>query len=349
METVFTLDVGSTTQDLFLLTEQNLRNCPKAILPSPTRIIARKIEKRNEDIFLHGYTMGGGAITRAVLKHIKKGYKVFSTERAALTFADNLEKVKEMGIIIAEDANAFKIKTADVDMEFFLRMMHDIGIEMPEIYAIAVQDHGFSPFESNRIFRFRMFRRIIEREKFLENLLFDEKNLPREFNRMADAVASVKDFVDSEVYVTDTSFAAIAGLASVSKLPALLINFGNSHTTAAIVDDCWEIKAIVEHHTNVLKKKGKEYVLEFFSKFLKGEIDNDFVLNDMGHGCYVREIIEVKQIVATGPNSWLSNFEEPKGDPMIFGNIGMIAMLTRRGLLDFKSTFYSSNHSPEHL
>lgn len=330
MEPIFTLDVGSTTQDFVLFNDENIRNCPKAILPSPTRIIARKIESSNEDVFLHGYTMGGGAITNAVLRHIKRGFRVFATQRSALTFSDNLEKVREMGIIITEYADAKAIKTADVDLEFFSRFLEALEIPMPEIFAVAVQDHGYSPNESNRIFRFKILRRVLERERFLERLLFSESELPREFNRMSDVISSIKDCREAEVFVTDTSFAAISGLASVSKLPALLINFGNSHTTGAIVDEDWEIKALIEHHTNVLKKKGKDYVKEIFSRFLKGEIDNEFVLNDMGHGCYVREVIDVKSVAATGPNAWLFDYEEPKGDPMIFGNLGMFAMLSRK-------------------
>lgn len=330
MEPIFTLDVGSTTQDFVLFNEENLRNCPKAILPSPTRIIARKIESSNEDVFLYGYTMGGGAITHATLRHIKRGFRVFATQRSALTFSDNLERVKEMGVIITDYADAKRIKTADVDLEFFSRFLEAIEIPMPRIFAVAVQDHGFSPNESNRVFRFKVLKRMLEKEKFLERMLFNEKELPKEFNRMSDVVSSIKDYVDGEVFVTDTSFAVISGLASVSKLPALLINFGNSHTTGAVVDKDWEIKALIEHHTNVLQRKGKDYTKELFSRFLKGEIDNEFVLNDMGHGCYVREVIEVENVIATGPNAKFFDYDEPKGDPMIFGNLGMFAMFSRR-------------------
>ncbi|MEM1578659.1 MAG: DUF1786 family protein [Archaeoglobaceae archaeon] len=336
MDIIFTLDIGSTTQDFLLLADKNLRNCPKAILPSPTRIIAKKIEKLNEDVFLYGYTMGGGAITRAVKRHIEKGFRVFATQRAALTFSDNLDEVKEMGVILADDVQAFKIKTADVDVEFFSTLIDKLGYEQPELYAIAVQDHGFSPIESNRVFRFKMFRKLIDERRFLEGLIFSEKELAKEFNRMRDAIHSITDSKTGNVYVTDTSFAAISGLAAFSTLPALLINFGNSHTTAALVDRDLEIKALVEHHTNILQTKGKEYTKWFFEEFVKGKIDNEYVLNEMGHGCYVRELIDIKKIVATGPKAWLADYEEPKGDPMIFGNLGMIFMLSKRGVIDYK-------------
>jgi len=332
MEPIFTLDVGSTTQDFVLFAEKNLRNCPKAILPSPTRIIAGKIEKACEDVFLYGYTMGGGAITKAVKRHIERGFRVFATPRSALTFADDLEKVKGMGILIAENSDALPIKTADVDMDLFSRLLEHIGYTLPQIYAIAVQDHGFAPHESNRVFRFKLFRRIIEREKYLDRLLFSERELPLEFNRMFDAMKAVKDFCEAEAFVTDTSFAAIAGLAEFSELPALLINFGNSHTTAAVIDRDWEIKSLVEHHTSVLREKGTEYTRWFFEKFLKGEISNEYVLSDNGHGCYVREVVDVKNVVSSGPNAQLGGYSEISGDPMIVGNIGMASMLSKRGI-----------------
>lgn len=343
MDTLFTLDVGSTTQDFLLFAEKNLRNCPKAVLPSPTRLIAGRIEKANEDVFLYGYTMGGGAITRAVKKHIEKGFKVFATKRSALTFADNLEKVREMGVIITESSDALRIKTADVDIDFFSNFITQIGYNLPHFFAIAVQDHGFAPNESNRIFRFKMFRKIIEREKYLERMLFSERELPVEFNRMFDAMKSIKDFWNCEVFVTDTSFAAISGLANFSNPPALLINFGNSHTTAAIVDKDWEIKAIVEHHTSILKEKGREYIKWFFDRFLKGEMDNEFVLSDNGHGCYIREILDVKSIISTGPNAHLGGYEEIKGDPMVVGNIGMASMILRREICEIQCLSDLSN------
>ncbi len=130
-ESVFTLDVGSGTQDFMLFAEENERNCPKAILPSPTRILAKKIERTEGDIFLHGYTMGGGAITFAVRRHLQK-YRVYATERSALTFADDLKKVKEMGIILGQpDGNAVAIETKDVDMAFFSGLISKWATKCP--------------------------------------------------------------------------------------------------------------------------------------------------------------------------------------------------------------------------
>jgi uncharacterized protein (DUF1786 family) len=330
-ESVFTLDVGSGTQDFMLFAEENIRNCPKAIFPSPTRLIARKIEKADGDVFLHGYTMGGGAITFAVRKHLQK-HRVFATERAALTFADNLEKVREMGIVLGEpDGDAIAIETKDVDMPFFSDLIQKMGYEMPSYYVIAVQDHGFSPKISNRIFRFRMFEKLLKENSSIESLLFQRKEIPEQFNRMGDAAQSVIDFVEGEVYVVDTVFAAIAGcVLQVKSFPALVVNFGNSHLTAAIVNEELEIKALMEHHTPVLRKRGVDEIRVLLERFERGELSNEHILSDDGHGCYYEEMLDVRERLCTGPNAHLSPFREVEGDPMVVGNLGMLFLLRRK-------------------
>ncbi|WP_290596305.1 MULTISPECIES: DUF1786 family protein [unclassified Archaeoglobus] len=327
---VFTLDVGSGTQDFMLFAEKNIRNCPKAILPSPTKLIARRIERVDRDIYLHGYTMGGGAITWAVRRHLER-YRVYADERAALTFSDDLEKVREMGVIIGEpDGDVVSIETKDVDMPFFADFISKMGYEMPEKYVIAVQDHGFSPKISNRIFRFRMFERLIKKSPAVESFLFHSSKIPAEFNRMRDAARSVLDYIEGDVYVIDTVFAAIAGCAiSAREFPALLVNFGNSHLTAAVVNRDLEIRALLEHHTPVLKRRG-ENIEGLLERFVEGKIDNEYILKDGGHGCYIEEVLDVRDSVCTGPNAKMANIREADGDPMTVGNLGMLFLLERR-------------------
>ncbi len=330
-EVIFTLDVGSGTQDFVLFAEENVRNCPKAILPSPTRLIARRIERVKGDVYLHGYTMGGGPIKFAVKKHVEQ-YRVFADERAALTFSDNLDKVREMGVIVGEpDGEAVPIKTGDVDMPFFADFISKMGYELPSKYIVGVQDHGYSPHESNRVFRFRMFERMLRKNPSIESFLFHHSEIPAEFNRMVDAARCILDYMEAEVYVVDTVFAAIAGCAiSAKKFPALLANFGNSHVTAAVVDEDFEVKSLLEHHTSVLRRKGKEYIKTLLENFVRGKVTNEYVLNDGGHGCFVGEVVDVRDAVCTGPNADLSSFREVEGDPMIVGNLGMMLLLNRK-------------------
>ncbi|HID43422.1 MAG TPA: hypothetical protein EYP30_06580 [Archaeoglobaceae archaeon] len=330
---LFTLDIGSGTQDFLLYKSgENIRNCIKMILPSPPRIVAKKIREctsKREDIFFTGYTMGGGANTRAVIEHIKAGSRAYAYEKPALTFSDNLDKVREMGIQILnspEEIDAEKIELRDVDSQFFNSLLEKFG-ERADVLLIAAQDHGFSLYESNRRFRFKMFERILKKEGKIQSFLFHSSEVPEEFNRMKSIVESIENEVNSDIYLIDTVFAAIAGcMLDAREFPALLINFGNSHTAGAVVDEDGFIHSLFEHHTGIMESKGKDGIEEFLNQFLRGEISNEDVFNEGGHGAFIRDVVDVKDSVVTGPNMHLSerrvaNFA---GDVMITGNLGMI-------------------------
>ncbi len=337
---LFTLDVGSGTQD-FLLIREDVRDCPKIILPSPTRIVARRVREataRGRDIHLTGYTMGGGACVRAIKEHLNTGLKVYAEEKPALTIFDDLEKVKQMGILLRKPEGDVKvIEMKDVNLPFFRDVLQAVGERLPETLIVAVQDHGFSPNESNRRFRFRMFERMLERSGYLHDFLFHAEKIPAEFNRMMSVAESVEDFceeegLDLELYVIDTVFAAVAGcMLDVERFPALLLNFGNSHIIGAVVDRDGRIFSLFEHHTGVLRKRGTEGIEKFVSMFLNGEVGNEDVFNDGGHGAYIGEVVDVNDVVATGPNVHLCRYRvaNPAGDIMIVGNLGMAELFER--------------------
>jgi len=335
---LFTLDVGSGTQDFLLMKDENIRNCPRMILPSPTRIVARRIgdaTRRGKDVHLVGYTMGGGACVRAIKNHINAGLKVYAEERAALTIADNLEKVRQMGVELrSPEGDVVSIEMKDVDLPFFKHVLESIGEELPSTIIVAVQDHGFSPHESNRRFRFRMFEEMLKRSGYLHDFLFHSEKIPAEFNRMQSVAQSVKDFcndegIEIELYVIDTVFAAVAGcMLDAREFPALLLNFGNSHVVGAVVDDDGFVHSLFEHHTSIMRAKGEQGIKDFVNRFIEGEITNADVFEDGGHGAYVRDVVDVKDVVATGPNVHLCNYRiaNPAGDVMIVGNLGMVSL-----------------------
>jgi|Deesub1362B_J571_1020462.scaffolds.fasta_scaffold00093_84 uncharacterized protein (DUF1786 family) len=339
---IFTLDVGSGTQDFLLFKPgENVRNMPKAVLPSPTRIVATKIRRTEGDIFLKGYTMGGGENKRAVKEKIAEGRKVYATEKAALSFADSLDDVKAMGVTVTEQAENLSpevIETKDVDLPLFSSLLSAIGEEMPEKLIIAVQDHGFSPDESNRVFRFRKFRERLEDEPFLHAFLFSHDEIPECYNRMLSVVECIQDYgkaegLDFEINVIDTVFAAISGaMMDAKEFPALVINFGNGHTVGAIVDRDGEIFALFEHHTGIIRREGREWTEKLIGRFVRGELTNEEVLQSGGHGAITLKAVDVKDFVATGPNASLSDFREanPAGDVMVVGNLGMISLYARK-------------------
>ncbi len=334
---IFTLDVGSGTQDFLLYPARELdckivRDSLKAILPSPTRIVASKI-RRSKDIFLYGYTMGGGMCKKAAVEHAKK-HRVFCTEKAALSFSDDLEKVRKWGIEIVDSVNGkvTPIEMRDVDWEFFFKLS-DLLCEV-EKAVVAVQDHGFCK-GSNRRFRFSLFEKALKKGATLKDFVYESERVPEVYTRMRSVVESYEDFKketgrDFELYVVDTVFAAVAGCHFDAKeFPALLLNFGNSHFVGAVVGKDGEIYSMFEHHTKVIAKRGKDWIRNFVEEFVKGRVDFEDVFNDGGHGAYVREVVDVKDYVATGPRVELSPYRIANscGDIMITGNVGMLSLL----------------------
>jgi len=330
---MITLDIGSGTQDIVVVRGENRRNWIKMILPSPTRIVAKKIKKATSEkkaIFLTGYTMGGGPCVKAIKMHLNAGFDVFAEEKPALTISDNIEEVKAMGVKICKDLdfdNVVKIEMADVNIDFLEKVLGEVEEILPETMLVAVQDHGFSPEESNRRSRFKLFRRMLKRGH-LQDFLLPAEKVPRVFNRMRSVYESIRDKgKDVELYLIDTSFAAIAGgMLSAKEFPALIVNFGNSHVVGAVVGRNGEIYSFFEHHTKVMREMGKDRVHSFIEKFLKGEVSDEDVFKDGGHGAYIKEVVEVKDRVASGPNVHLCNYRRVGGDEMITGNLGMISI-----------------------
>ncbi|MFO7968088.1 MAG: DUF1786 family protein [Archaeoglobaceae archaeon] len=331
---IFTLDVGAGTQDFFLYNpRENLRNCIKMVLPSPTKLVAHKVRRcttSGEDILYTGFTMGGGPVTKAAKDHLGAGLNAYAEEKAALTFSDDVDKVRNMGIQLvdsARDVDAHQIELMDFDFKFYSRLLHEVGAGA-DVYVVAVQDHGFSPHESNRKFRFKKFEEIMSKSGYIHSFLFPSPQVPQYFNRMKSVSDSLEGRIEPEnLFIIDTVFAAIAGcMLDIKDFPALLINLGNSHTVGAVVDRDGLIHSFFEHHTGILRGRGHDGVEKFINSFLKGEVSNEDVFNDGGHGAYIRDVVDVKDSAITGPNMHLSSrrVANPAGDVMVTGNLGMI-------------------------
>jgi uncharacterized protein (DUF1786 family) len=109
-----------------------------------------------------------------------------------------------------------------------------------------------------------------------------------------------------------------------------VVNLGNAHTFAALVkgDRLW---GIYEHHTGLLDK------VKLFSqlaRFQAGELTNDEVFADAGHGCAYAPGYQRQQpfrfTVITGPRrrlaqGWPGVFAAPFGDMMLTGCFGLAA------------------------
>jgi uncharacterized protein (DUF1786 family) len=146
---------------------------------------------------------------------------------------------------------------------------------------------------------------------------------------------AVKDYLVELGFSTllmDTGPAAIFGAALDPRSiePALVINFGNGHTVAAILcDGC--ITALFEHHTSELTA---DKLRLFLDGLCSGTLEGSRVFDDGGHGAYIEWVPEsISSTLVTGPRRDLflqSGILEgavaaaPGGDMMITGCLGLI-------------------------
>jgi uncharacterized protein (DUF1786 family) len=333
---ILAMDVGSGTQDILVWRAgQRIENCPKLILPSPTTIISRQVKaatKKGHHLFLSGHTMGGGASTKAVREHIAAGLRVFAMEQPALTFHDRVDKILAMGIEIVDKKPSIEPLTHLVmgdlnlpDIEQALRLFHE---PMPLTVAVAVQDHGFSPDMSNRVFRFEQWKKLLESEKSLTSLLYEKP--PDHLTRMK----AVYDTAPGTLLM-DTGASAIIGalldpwVAEKSREGVTILNIGNEHVLAALVknDKVW---GIYEHHTSLMTP---EKLAIHLKRFRHEDLSNQEILDEMGHGCHIipgaHKISTFNPVGITGPNrekfaSLGGHMAAPFGDMMLTGCFGLL-------------------------
>jgi uncharacterized protein (DUF1786 family) len=110
----------------------------------------------------------------------------------------------------------------------------------------------------------------------------------------------------------------------------MVVNLGNAHTFAALVrgERLW---GIYEHHTGLLDP---EKLFDHLRRFQAGELTNDEVFADWGHGCaYAPDYAPANPFiftVITGPRrrlarDWPGVFAAPLGDMMLTGCFGLMA------------------------
>ncbi len=342
---IFAIDVGMGTQDVLIFdSSRNLENNPKLVLPSPTRILAARVASINGNVLLTGETMGGGPLAFALGEHLRRGYRVVMTPRAAMSVRDDLEQVKEMGIEVvqeeeAEKLNGFtRLRTGDIDFELFRSVLEQVGEPFSfDYFAAAVQDHGRAPKgKSDRIFRFEKIAEFVKRRRHVLELGYESP--PEYYTRMCAVRRLIEKETGAKPFIADSKIAAIVGaLHGVEERPAISIDVGNGHTLVALVDEDNRVAGFMEHHTALLNREKLEQLV---MRFAEGNLTNEEVYNDSGHGCVVREgfgIENIRRIMVTGPNremlrgsSLKVEFASPAGDVMMTGAVGLVDMVMHR-------------------
>ena len=369
---ILAADIGTGTQDILLFdSEKEMENSLLMVMPSPTQVIAGKVREATDagkDIVLTGTIMGGGPCVRAIRAHMQAGYSVYATEKAALTINDNLEKVKSFGIRLVSEEEAreltkeggkggeerkVKEKTGtpveivmrDFDPEAVSKALSGFGVKVPEMLAVAVQDHGNAPDKSNRVYRFELFREFIEKGGELERFVYRAEEIPPAFTRMkaqADSLLKSTAALKTRAVFMDTGPAAIFGALTdpVARQPSIVVNIGNGHTLGALVLEN-RITALFEHHSSLMNpEKLQDYII----RLADGSLAFNEVFEDGGHGAYIKEATgfsSVRSVVVTGPKRGMLeklpekeilpeileklHFAAPFGSMMLSGRFGLLA------------------------
>ena len=331
---VLAIDIGAGTQDILLFdSEKKIENSVSLVLPTPSKIFSERLRKIEGHVYISGDTIGGGALARDILQHLKKGYRVVMEEQAAYSIRNDLDQVRSMGSEVGEkpDSDDFEeLKIREIDLQplkdFLSRFGEDFRVD---VIAIAVQDHGISPQGvSNRTFRFDNMEAMLRRDNRPETFHYVEGSIPAHFLRMRSAVRAARRDAPAPLLVMDTSFSAILGCVDEVSGPSLIVNAGNGHTIAALLLDR-RIEGLYEHHTHVLTSQKLEQDLRLF---LRGELSRKQVFDENGHGVLTLTPFSGEvSVIVTGPNRDLFQgtslkfvYGAPGGNTMMSGPMGLV-------------------------
>jgi len=331
---ILALDIGGFRQRLLIWEPgQDLEDAVKMMMPAPTRILARRIQRLTEQgrsIFLTGRVMGGGAVTQAVRNHLEQGLKVYATPQAALTLNDRLQVVRQWGVIIAEESSFKEVpfSLGDINLYGLSATLSSFEVPLPDHFAVAVTDHGFHPEGSNRGFRFKYWKDILSKNGKLQDLAFREP--PPYLLRMLAVAEALPGAVLMDTCAAGVRGALLDPRARERQEEGLMVvNLGNSHTFAVLIqgESLW---GIYEHHTRLLDQAT---LFSHLARFQAGGLTNDEVFADGGHGCaYAPDYSPGPQFsftVITGPRrhlaqGWPGVFAAPFGDMLFTGCFGLI-------------------------
>ena len=348
---ILTVDVGTGTQDIFLFNDaQNIENCYKLILPSPTMMVRRRIQAATamrQPVLLKGVLMGGGPGSWAAEDHLTAGLPVYATPDAARSFNDDLDAVSSMGITLVSEDEAdalpdtvIRIEMRDFDFQAIARAFAGFGVSLQKLSSVgvAVFDHGSAPFDvSDRKFRFDYLDRRIRSNNRLSAFAYLAADIPAEMTRL-QAIARSAAGVDAPLVVMDTAPAAILGATFDQRIKererVLVANVGNFHTLAFRLGP-GGIEGLFEHHTGFLDRFKLDSLMRALAE---GSLTNEMVFEDQGHGALVYEPAPLEfpaagfGVAVTGPRRSLMAssdlhpyFCSPFGDMMIAGCFGLLS------------------------
>jgi uncharacterized protein (DUF1786 family) len=348
------IDIGAGTTDVLLYdSKKKIENCIKMVLPSSTILYAKKVSELESDLYIDGFTIGGGSLKTQLKDHITKGYSVSMSEQAAYSLYNRLSRVESLGITFTEKVppnfQGAHVTLDEVNIEPLRTFLKNSCEYLDDLQGVtvSVQDHGVPTDDIPQ----NTFRMVKFKEQFTQNhRIYDalfSTDIPEYYLRMKAAVESVKKALPHiRVWVMDSTIAAILGCLYDNPQPLsqtepmIVVNIGNSHITAAVVEN-ERIIGLMEHHTSLLVRERLERFLE---RLGSGLLTDDEVTSDGGHGAfYLSKPTKnvTRLILVTGPNrlmmkgsKWKVHFAAPSGDVMMTGVYGMVKTVEKMLLVN---------------
>ncbi len=354
---ILALDIGAGTTDILLYdSTKTIENCVKLVIPSTSRVQAdrvREVTAKGKDLFVEGFTIGGGSFSHALQRHIAAGLQVYMTELAAYTVRNSLEDVAARGIHVVERPpegfDGVTLFADELDLEPLRTLLESTGesLDSLDATAVAVQDHGiYPPGASNRKTRLAYMQAALESNPTPLSLAYYQAEIPLQFPRMRSAALRLGEQLGpQQVLVMDTSPAAIYGCFADARVEAhaagnvLLINVGNGHTMASILSG-GRVVALFEHHTKYIDSPIFE---DYMRLFANGKARDSDPYMETAHGLfYLAEppgMVSIELIAATGPNRGLLGktsldvyYPTPGGDMMMTGPMGLVRAVIGRAM-----------------
>lgn len=332
---ILAVDVGGGTQDVLIYdSEHEIENCFKMVLPAQTQIVAARIRRATaagKSIYLSGSLMGGGESGHAVEEHLAAGLAVWSSDEAAQTIHNDLDKVRNLGIKIADspppDSEVIQLRDVDLDALALVLAAHEVP--MPDLFAIAVQDHGYLPGAGGRAFRSEFLGSLLTGGGEVTNMMYRQ---PPEYMIRMQTVA--RDAPGA--FIMDTGAAAVLGALGDPQIAehvlshgAILVNIGNLHTFAVAMRGS-RIYGLFEHHTGGVTAA---WLHELVEQLKSGTLTQAEVMEHGGHGAaFSPEYADAgpfEFVAVTGPNrkiaAPLAYYQAaPHGDMMLTGSYGLV-------------------------
>jgi uncharacterized protein (DUF1786 family) len=349
MPNYLTIDIGAGTMDVMCYVPEEKMHY-KAVVQSPVRTLARKIEATSGDLVVTGMEMGGGPVT-AALQARAQTHRVVMSASAAATLHHDLSRVEAMGIGIVDDVKAnrmtrdtafTRVTLGDLEPDRIRGIVESFGLPF-EFAAIAVcaQDHGVAPPGVSHLdFRHKLFKKRLDQQPYAHTLLYAHDELPTEFNRLKSIAHIATQLPTQGVYVMDSGMAAITGASLDPSLKGkktfMVLDIATSHTVGAVIED-GALSASFEYHTHDITLERLEHLLK---ELPEGRLEHARILSEGGHGAYLRHAPgydRVEAIVATGPKRRLMatshlplTWGAPWGDNMMTGCVGLLDALGRK-------------------